>query len=49
MIGAGKPLYNRIMLAMRNKKATQQGMAQAAMQQKIQQAEAAKKKITRTT
>ena len=40
MIGAAKPTYNRIMRAMRDKRATRQGINQVGMQRKIQEAQA---------
>ena len=40
MIGAAKPTYNRIMRAMRDKRATRQGLNQVGMQRKIQEAQA---------
>ena len=39
-IGAAKPTYNRIMRAMRDKRATRQGINQVGMQRKIQEAQA---------
>jgi len=39
-IGAAKPTYNRIMRAMRDKRATRQGLNQVGMQRKIQEAQA---------
>ena len=41
MIGAGKPVFNRMFGGMRDQRATNQGLAQVAMQKQIQQAEAA--------
>jgi hypothetical protein len=40
MIGAAKPTYNRIIRAMRDKRATRQGINQVGMQRKIQEAQA---------
>jgi hypothetical protein len=40
MIGAGKPVFNRMFGGMRDRRATQQGIAQIAMQKKIQEAQA---------
>jgi len=40
MIGAAKPTYNRIIRAMRDKRATRQGLNQVGMQRKIQEAQA---------
>jgi len=40
MIGAAKPTYNRIMRAMRDKRATQQGINKVGMQRQIQEAQA---------
>jgi len=40
MIGAAKPTYNRIMRAMRDKRATRQGLNQVGMQRQIRAAEA---------
>ena len=39
MIGAAKPTYNRIIRAMRDKRATRQGINQVGMQRQIQAAE----------
>ena len=39
-IGAAKPTYNRIIRAMRDKRATRQGLNQVGMQRKIQEAQA---------
>jgi len=39
MIGAAKPTYNRIIRAMRDKRATRQGINQVGMQKQIQAAE----------
>jgi len=41
MIGAGKPVFNRMFGAMRDQRATDQGIAQVAAQRKIREAEAA--------
>ena len=40
MIGAGKPTYNRIIRAMRDKRATRQGLNKVGMQRRIQEAQA---------
>ena len=47
MIGAAKPTYNRIIRAMRDKRVTQTGIAQAETQRKIREAEAAKAETDR--
>jgi len=41
MIGAGKPVFNRMFGLMRDQRATDQGIAQVAAQRKIREAEAA--------
>ena len=40
MIGAAKPTYNRIIRAMRDKRATRQGINKVGMQRRIQEAQA---------